>query len=271
MDYKNKYLKYKNKYLSINNQTGGGPLHDAIINKDIIKVTELLDAGSDVNEIFGIPSYFSYSPLQLSIKNVDFPMVNLLLERGANFNYIGYDHPGYSFGTYKPLSRSPNNQSCLSLAYLNFNSSYISRWFLEIIYSLFNRGVIIDNITKELVLSDYKNSFNIKDLMNSWFEEIDQAKNGNIEYFKKLPLMIFSIQIWVNYLPESKYQELLLWAKTTPDISTLFGKTLDKTKSVDYRENRETVASSGLMSSNIIDFVSPDKKNFYNNLLKFKL
>lgn len=83
--------------------------------------------------------------------------------------------------------------------------------------------------------------------------------------------MIDSVKIWVNYLPDASYAQLLLWAKpSVSQISTLLGRSLDETKPIDSQENREKVATEGLMSYNIIDFISP-KKKYYDELVRLRL
>ena len=247
MDYKKKYLKYKMKYLSLN-QVGGSALTHAIFMNQYDRVKELLDEGSNVNEI---PNFLGSTPLQLAIINCNIPIFNLLIGRGADINYI-----------------DGNDNSCLNLAF-NYALKINGTYEYEIIYTLFNRGVIIDDRAIRIILS--KKSF-FSDKIISCLDKIHQAKIRNIEYFKTEPLMIDSVRFWVNYLPEVAYQELFLWAKSNPiQISTLFGRTVDETKPIDYQENREKVTSEGLISSNIIDFIPSKKKIFYDQLIKYRL
>ena len=282
MDFKKKYLKYKKKYLSLN-QHGGTALTQAIVQKNLDRVKELLDEGVNPNELD--PSvYNNMSNLQITIKYNLYPFSNLLLEKGADINYI-----------------NSSGDSCLRLAYLNFLANGN---FNNIIFSLFHKGVIIDDKARDTIitqwnielgldeehisrrLSEYRpNSLGVYRtviIKNRCLDNIDQAKIGNIEYFKteyfndelyfKDESFPITSYIWVNYLPKVAYQELLLWTKTNPEkISTLFGRTGDDTKPIDHQENREKVASEGLISSNIIDFIPSNKKIFYDQLVKFRL
>ena len=248
MDYKKKYLKYKNKYLNLNNQFGGSALTEAIHLNYFERVKELLDEGVNPNE----PSqFYGYSPLELAISYRYIPIFNLLIERGTNINYI-----------------NKNNHSVLFVAFSNAKDIY-GAYEYEIIYTLFNRRVIIDDRARRNIHSE-KSFFG--DNIISCLKKIDQATVGNIEYFKSEPLMIDSVRIWVNYLPDAAYAQLLLWAKLKPkQISTLFGKSIDKTKPIFNQENRENIASEGLISSNIIDFIPSKKKMLYDELVKFRL
>ena len=254
MDYKKKYLKYKNKYLNLNKQVGGSALTNAIYMNDYDRVKELLDEGISSNE----PSQFNgHSPLLLAISKRSIPIFNLLLDRGANINYI-----------------NGNNHSCLFIAFSYARDRY-GTYEYEIIYTLFNRRVIIDYTARQNIYSGkYSGKSIFSDKIISCFEKIDQAIVGNIEYFKTEPLMIDSVRIWVNYLPEAAYQELLLWTKIRPKpekISTLLGRSVDATNPIDHQENREKVASEGLITSNIIDFIPSKKKMLYDELVKFRL
>ena len=258
MDYNKKYLKYKNKYLNLNKQVGGSALIQTIYLNQINRVRDLLDKGSDVNEI---DQFYCYSALEIALTNGHNTIFKLLLERGANFNYI-----------------NSSGDSCLRLAYL-YSQKRELEYDYEIIHSLFHRGVIIDDKARKTI-HDSRDINNFKFNILSCLEKIDQATNGNIEYFKKIPLiqLLYNIKIWINYLPEAAYRELLLWAKPKlpEQISTLYGKTADESKPTDYAENRESVGIPGLPASQIIDYIiSPKyleiKKKFYDELVKSRL
>lgn len=248
MDYKKKYLLYKNKYSTLKKQQGGGPLHDAIREENIEKVRGLLNSGADINQISDIDGY---SPLQISIIKVNIPIFNLLIERGANFNFI-----------------NSSGDSCLKLAYVNCKKNF--SYVYDILYSLFHRGIIIDDNAIRIIKNKHEKLFFKYDILDC-LEKIDQSKIGNIEYFKTEPFMIDSVKIWVNYLPDAAFAQLLLWAKpSVSQISTLLGRSSDETKPIDSQENREKVATEGLMSYNIIDFISP-KKKYYDELVRLRL
>ena len=89
--YKHKYLKYKKKYLNLKNNLKGGSndlsgnIFTAINNNDIYQIQYLINNNPN---IVNQPDSEGKTPLILAVEHFNNPIISLLIENGANVNYI---------------------------------------------------------------------------------------------------------------------------------------------------------------------------------------
>ena len=150
--YKLKYLKYKKKYLNLKNNLKGGNndlqqnnIFDLVKMGDINQVQNLINNNPD---IVNQTNDNGKTPLFIAVEKFNIPMINLLIEKGADINIVNTEGDNILFELFKNLTHILTSN--------NFDDEQLS--------SIISKVVEIINIFKQ----QYNPPFNfmIKNLEN---------------------------------------------------------------------------------------------------------